>query len=191
MIGAVSLLTVLLMVVVMLWAAMAVLSRRGAEDVSQSSKGAGGRSRPLADSKAETEEDLDLDLPEPVIPGVAPISPLADGLGGGAFFSPEWEDDEAATEVAVRAPIAEAPPPPFSSLEVEDADMAATEVLDPATNPDLDAAIRAAVGSDDLGGPEGAYFDDDWDEEEAPTAIMTDDMASKFADMLFDDEEDD
>jgi hypothetical protein len=188
-IGALAALTLLLLLVVMVWAAMVVLSRRDGEKGSHAAPRRAG-SPGLADTSADTEDDCDLDLPPPVIEGSAPIAPLSDALGGGAFFSADWEEDEAATEVAVRAPIADAPPPPMDPFEGLDADNAATEVVDPAAYPQLEAAIRGTSTAESLDPPSGAYFDDEWDDEEAPTAIMTDELASNLADLLFDDDDD-
>ena len=190
-IGALAVFTLLLLLVVMLWAAMVLMSRRHDEDATPSPSGSRPGVRKLADTNADTDDQCDLELPPPEFPGSAPIAPLSDALGGGAFFSADWEEDEAATEVAVRAPIAEAPPPPIDAFESLDADNAATEVVDPSAYPQLEAAIRGASTAESLDSPSGAYFDDEWDDDEAPTAIMTDELASNFADMLFDDDDDD
>lgn len=145
-----------------------------------------------------TPSDGELALPAPERPIEAPPQPLGFGLGSGAYFDSDvWEDEEAATEVAVLPPSAPAPPPsrltPMMSFgALEDADDQATEVMDASANAELAAALRAAQAEEipSFGERGGAYFDDDWDEEEAPTAVMTGDVAAKYAEMLLDADED-
>lgn len=188
--GVIMLLVVALVVVLLLWAAVALMGREP-EPV------------PMPVSMPEPSEELL--LPPPETPVEAPPQPLDRGLIGGAFMDSSWDDDdEAATEVAVLPPSAPPPPPPSPGLTpmsldaLEDADEQATEVLDANANAELAAALRAAreeeipsFGDASFGDRGGAYFDDDWDEEEAPTAVMTGDMADVYAEMLLDDDDDD
>ena len=163
----------------------------------------------------EEEDDLSDDLialPDPISEpgghrvepgghrGPTPLAPMS-----GAFFDDSWEESEAATEVAVMPSSGAASPflPPPPPKEVLEADEQATEVLDA----EQSALISAALGSpyDDLDiapaddaatvvepveEPAAGTFFDQWDDSEAPTALMTDDIADQFAEMLLLEDED-
>lgn len=133
----------------------------------------------------------ELDLPPPERPVEAPPMALDRGLGG-AFFDGDWEEDEAATEVASMPQMAPSGPPPagltpmMSFGALHDADEQATEVMDASSNAELQAALEAARAEEipNFGDRGGAYFDDDWDDDEAPTAVMTGDMADRYEELL-------